>query len=139
MEQSSKGKALQPKPNNIMVVPASFEDDFFKWWCVFLRPFIKLTDKEIEVVASFLRQRQRLSKSISDPTLLDQIMMSEETKTKVREECNITQQNLYVIMRNLRKSNVFTYKEINPKLIPNIRVTDNGVFQLLILFKDNKK
>lgn len=105
-----------PKPNNIVTVPTSPGSDFFKWWCVFLKPFINLTNRERDVIASFLNQRYELSKSISDQSVLDTMVMSETVKNKV-------------IVNNT----------INPRLIPNIRKDDNGCFQLLILFKETKK
>ena len=128
-----------PRPNNVVTVPATEDMDFFKWWCVFLRPFIKLTDREIDIVASFLRQRWELSKRISDPAILDSMMLSESVRQKVQEECNITSKHLYVVISNLRKGNVFINNTINPRLIPNIRKDDSGVFQLLILFKGTLK
>lgn len=128
-----------PKPNNIVTVPTSPGIEFFKWWCVFLRPFINLTNREIDVIASFLKQRWELSKSISDPAILDTMIMSESTKSKVIEECQITQQHFYVVMSNLRKNKVIENNTINSRLIPNIREDDNGCFQLLVLFKENKR
>lgn len=127
------------KPNNIVTVPVEADtSSFFKWWCIFLRPFIKLTDREIDVIAEFLKQRFELAKSISDPAILDTMVMSDETKRKVIDACNITQQHFYVVMSNLRKNHIIIGNIINPRLIPNIRVDDNGIFQLLILFKDKK-
>ena len=134
-----EGNKKLPKPNNIVTVPTSLGAEFFKWWCIFLRPFINLTNREIDVVSSFLKQRWELSKHISDPTILDKMVMSEDTKMKVQEECKITSQHLYVVMSNLRKNKVISNNTLNPRLIPNVRPTDNGVFQLLILFKDEKK
>lgn len=134
-----KQKQVLPKPNNIVPVPTKMGIEFFKWWCIFLRPFINLTNREIDVIASFLNQRWELSKIISDPSILDTMVMSETTKNKVIEECNITQQHFYVIMSNLRKNKVIVNNIINPRLIPNIRKDDNNVFQLLILFKDTSK
>ena len=133
------GKGGMKKPNNAFTVPISPGVDFFKWWCIFLRPFIKLTGREIEVIANFLNQRYELSKNISDPTILDTMVMSEATKDKVIKACNITHQHFYVVMSNLRKNKVIVNDIINPRLVPNIREDDNGCFQLLILFKDNKK
>ena len=133
----TEGTSL-PKPNNIVTVPTSLGTEFFKWWCVFLRPFINLTNREIDVIASFLKQRWELSKSISDPAILDTMIMSETTKSKVIEECKITQQHFYVVMSNLRKNKVIVNNTINPRLVPNIRKDDNGCFQLLVLFKDIK-
>ena len=139
MEKSSKTSARQglSKPNNIVTVPIAPGIEFFKWWCIFLRPFINLTNREIDVIAGFLKQRWELSKSISDPSIRDAMTMSETTKNKVIEECHITQSHFYVVMSNLRKNKVIVNDLINPRLIPNIRKDDNGCFQLLILFKEN--
>lgn len=127
-----------PKPNNVIPVPVSMGLDFFRFWCIMLRPFVNLTNREIDVVSSFLNQRWELSKKIDDPGILDTMLMSETTKAKVLAECNITQSHFYVVMSNLRKNKVIVDNKINPRLIPNIRKDDNGCFQLLVLFKDKK-
>ena len=64
-DKKSTGGRL-PKPNNIITIPVSKDYDFFRWWCIFLRPVINLTNREIDVIASFLKQRWELSKSITD-------------------------------------------------------------------------
>ncbi len=138
-ENTSKAGSFKlPKPNNVIPVPVTMGLEFFKFWCVFLRPFINLTNREIDVVASFLNQRWELSKKTSDPAILDTMVMSETTKNKVIAECNITQQHFYVVMSNLRKNKIIVDNKINPRLIPNIRKDDNGCFQLLVLFKERK-
>lgn len=138
--QTNKGAGRKlHKPNNIVIVPVeSGNSSFFKRWCIFLRPFINLTNREIDVMAEFLKQRYELSKIISDQAVLDTMVMSDETKRKVIDACNITQQHFYVVMSNLRKNNVIVGNTINPRLIPNIREDDKGCFQLLILFKDKQ-
>lgn len=136
MGTNVKGKL--PKPNNIINIPVNSDSDFFKWWCIFLRPFIHLTNKEIEVVTSFLKIRWDLSSKISDPAILDVMVMSEDSRKKIMEECRISKQNFYVLMSNLKKHGIIVNNAINPRLIPNVRVDDNGFFQLLILFKDNR-
>ena len=129
-----EGRKL-PKPNNIVTVPPTSSLDFFKWWCIFLRPFLPLTDKEVEVVACFLKHRWEMSKHITDPALLDEMVMSESVVAKVMEECNITKSYYYVLRGNLKKNKVIVNGSLNPRLIPNIREDDKGYFQLLILFK----
>lgn len=137
--KSEKGEGRKlPKPNNIVTVPTSMGIDFFKWWCVFLRPFINLTNREIDVIACFLKKRWELSQHITDSSILDTMVMSEEVKKKVIEECNITMQHFYVVMSNLRKNKVIVDGVINPRLVPNMRKDDNGCFQLLVLFRDSK-
>jgi hypothetical protein len=120
------------KPNNIFNVPVSGTLDFFRWWCVFLRPFVSLTEREIDVVASLLKQRQELSKNIKDPSILDVMTMNNDTLNKVAEECKITKQHFYVVMSSLKKKGVID-GHINPKLIPNLKNDES--FKLTILFK----
>lgn len=125
-----------PKPNNIVEVDTGLGTEFFRWWCIFLRPLVNLTNKEIDVVACFLKQRYELSKSISDPAILDTMVMSNDTKRKVIEECGMTQEHFYVVMSNLKKRKVIVGGKMNPRLVPNLKYDDEtGYFQLLILFK----
>ena len=125
------------KPNNVFNVPVSSTLDFFKWWCIFLRPFVPLTERETDVVASFLKQRWELFKlkDIKDQSILDALTMSSDTINKVVEECKITKQHFYVVMSSLKKKGVIDGK-INHKLIPNLK--EDGMFKLDILFKSGK-
>lgn len=134
-EGNAKPKKVS-KPNNVFTVPTGSTIDFFKWWCIFLKPFISLTEKEIELISCFLKHRYELSKSISDVAVLDTMVMSDDVKKKVIEECKVTVPHFYVLMSALRKKKVIKGNVINPMLIPNTRETDNGVFQLMILFKN---
>ena len=123
------------KPNNAFNVPVTGTLDFFKWWCVFLRPFIPLTERETDVVASLLKQRWELFKlkDIKDQSILDALTMSSDTLDKVVEECKITKQHFYVVMSSLKKKGVIN-GHINPRLIPNLK--EEGTFKLTILFKE---
>lgn len=122
------------KPNNIVRVPCSLDKSFFRLWFKFLEPFHKLTDREIDVIASFVKQRYGLSKVIKDSEILDKVTMSEDTKKKVREECNVTLPHFQVIMGKLKKNKVIVDGKINPRFIPNID-EETGAFQLLLLFE----
>ena len=125
-----------PKPNNMFSVDCTSSFDFFKWWCIMLRPFVRLTDRETDVIASFLKHRRELSKSISDDSILDTILMSDDVVNKVIEECKISRQHFYVVMSTLRTKGVIRDGIIHRKLIPNTRDWDNGVFRLLIQFNE---
>lgn len=123
------------KPNSVITIPITDDFSFFRWWCIFLRPFIHLTDRETDVVAAFLQQRWELSKKVSDPAILDTMMMTDDVRQKVMDTCHLSQQHFYVVMSSLRKNNVIKNNIINPRLIPNVRKDDHGLFQLLVLFK----
>ena len=77
------------RPNNVARVPCSLSDSFFKYWFMFWEPFHKLTKREIDVAASLVKTRYELSKVVKDEAILDKLIMSEDIKKKVREECNI--------------------------------------------------
>lgn len=120
--------------NNVIRISTSLNSKFFRYWFEFLQPFHKLTEREIDVITSLVKQRYELSKVIKDDEILDRVTMSEDTKRKVREECNMTLPHFQVIMGKLRKSKVIIDNKINPRFIPNIR-EDSGTFQLLLLFE----
>ena len=61
--------------------------------------------------------------------------MSEDTKKKIREECNITLPHFQVVMGELRKSKFIDNNSINPKFIPNL--SDDNNVMLLIYYKFN--
>ena len=122
------------RPNNIVRVPCSLSKNFFRYWFMFLEPFHKLTDREIDVITSFVKQRYELSKVIKDNDILDKVTMSEDTKRQVRQECNITLPHFQVIMGKLRKNKVIVDGKINSRFIPNID-EETDTFQLLLLFE----
>ena len=124
---------MNRKANNIVRIPTSLNGKFFRYWFEFLQPFHKLTEREIDVITSFVKQRYELSKVITDNEILDRVTMSEDTKRKVREECGITRPHFQVIMGKLRKSKVIIDNKINPRFIPNVDSESNN-FQLLLLF-----
>jgi hypothetical protein len=119
--------------NNVITIPTSTEGKFFRYWLEFLRPFHKLTERETDVMASFLKQRYELSKVIKDQEVLNKYTMNEETKRKVREECGITQAHFQVIMTKLKKSKMIDNGRINPKFIPRVE-EDAKNFLLLLSF-----
>ena len=125
---------MNKKANNVVRIPCSLDGSFFRYWFMFLKPFHKLTDREIDVITSFVKHRYELSKVIKDNDILDKVVMSEDTKRKVSEECNITLPHFQVIMGKLRSSKVIIDGKINPRFIPNIEEED-GFFKLLLLFE----
>lgn len=124
------------KINNVITISASTEGSFFRYWFEFLRPFHKLTDREMDVIASFVKHRYALSKVVSDQEVLNKLTMSDDTKKKVREDCNISQAHFQVIMTKLKKSKVIENGRINPKFIPRLDKDSNN-FQLLLSFDLN--
>lgn len=125
---------MERKINNVITVPTSIEGKFFEYWLSFIKPLHKLTTREIDVAAAFLRQRYALSKVISEQELLDKITMNDDTKRKVREECKVSQAHFQVIMTELKKNKFIVNGKINPKFIPKLN-ENSDCFQLLLMFE----
>lgn len=120
------------KVNNIIGIPSSLQGNFFNLWLQFLRPLHGLTDGEIKVVAAFLKERYELSKSITDPVILDKVTFSSEIKDKIKKEYGLTNAYLLVVLSKLKKKNILTVNGITPKLIP--RVDNPNSYTLMIAF-----
>lgn len=113
------------------------EKDFFRAWTEFLKPVHKLTNREMDVLAVFLKKRWELSKAIIDENVLDAVLMSEATKRQIRIECNITPKHFQVIMGKFRKNNIINNGKIRLNLIP--QMTEEGVgLMVYFSFKDEQ-
>jgi len=121
------------KPSSIVKIPTSLEG-FFKNWLIFLKPYHELTDRQIDLAAAFLKARYELSKVITDVNLLDENVMSESTKKKVVEECNMTHSYFQVTMGELRKHKFIVDGKINPRYIPNLDGQNPKSFSLMLYF-----
>ena len=119
--------------DSIVRIPCKVDGKFFRYWFEFLQPFHNLTEREMDVITSFVRQRYELSKVIKDNEILDKVTMSEDSKKKVREECDISLPHFQVIMGKLRKNKVIIDGKINPRYIPSVD-EENGSFKMMLLF-----
>jgi hypothetical protein len=125
------------KVNGIINIPCSLDNSFFKYWLKFLSPYHNLSKREQEIAACFLKHRFLLSKAITDNDVLDKVTMSEETKRKIREECNITSSYFQIVMGKFKKTGFIENNKINPKLIPKCLHEGDTTFQLLLNFDLN--
>lgn len=105
--------------------------DFFRLYTAFLQPVHNLTDREMDVLAEYLKERYKLSKKISDEDTVDRILMSDETRKKIREICGIKPRHINVILSAFRKKGVLRNNKFYLNLIPTLSKTGAG---LLILF-----
>ena len=122
------------RANNVIRIPTSLKGKFFRIWIEFLTPLHSLTNREKDVVAAFIKTRFELSKSVTDDTLLDKIVMSDDIKAKIKDECNVSDAFFQVILGKLRKTNVIIDGKINPKFIPKNLNPNDKSFQLLLYF-----
>jgi hypothetical protein len=113
------------------------EGDFFRVWVEFLKPVHKLTNREMDVLAVFLKRRYELGKVITDADVLDRVLMSEETKLGIRKECDVSPKHFQVIMARFRKNGVVKDNKICLPLIPTI--TGEGVGLMVYFSFDDEQ
>lgn len=114
------------------------EGDFFRVWVEFLKPLHKLANREMDVLAMFLKERYELGKKIIDQDMLDQVLMSEEGKRSIRKACDISVKHFQVIMSKLRKNGVIRDNKICMNLIPSIDKDGVGLM-VYFSFKDEQR
>ena len=88
----------------------------------------------MQVAAALLKKRYELSRVIKDDTILDKVVLSEDTRRVLREECNISLAHFQVIMGKLKKSKIILDSKVNPRFIPNV-TEETGSFRLLLNFE----
>lgn len=129
------------KNTNIVRIPTTLDSRFFRYWFNFLEPFHKLTSREVDVITSFIQHRFDLSKVIKDDTILDQVLMSEETKRAIRKECGLEPPYFQVIMGKLKTNKLIIDGKLNKRYIPNVEADATGfnlIFHFQFVPNDNK-
>lgn len=121
---------MESVTNLIMVnsnpkLDVSPEGDFFRVWTEFLKPIHNLTNREMDVFAAFLKKRYELSKVITDPDVLDRMLMGEDMKRQIRLQCKMAVKHFQVVMCRFRQKGVIRDGRIFLNLIPTL--TDDGV------------
>lgn len=119
--------------DSVVRIPAKTKEGFYRYWFKFLLPFHKLTEREMEIAACFLKHREELSKVISDPNILESVLMSDDIKDKIREECDISLPHFQIVIGKLKKANVIIDNKFNPRFIPKVKEGSDN-FKLLLLF-----
>lgn len=127
---------MKGKVDSVIKIPTTLSG-FFRHWFEFLKPLHQLTGREIDVAAALVQHRHELSKAISDEALLDKVVLSNDTRKLIMEECNLPPHYFRVVMSKLKKNKVIVDGRINPKFIPRV-LEEKGNFQLLLLFDINK-
>jgi hypothetical protein len=102
-----------------------------------LKPYHKLRQKEIEALSLLLYYRYELSREIKDIEMVDMILFSTQTRTKIRADLGGMGQKVFNnLLTSLRKKSIITKdNKINHVLIPNM--TEDG-FKLIFDFEVKK-
>lgn len=106
----------------------------FRYWLEFLKPYHKLRTKEIEALSLMLYYRYELTREIANMEIVDMILFSTETRSKIRKDLGDMGQKVFNnLLTSLRKKGVITKdNKINHVLIP--RMTEDG-FKLVFNFE----
>ena len=124
--------------NNAIRIPTSLDGNFFKRYIEFLSPLHHLTSREQEVLAALLKVRFEYSDAIKDDALLDEYIMSDTAKAKVRakvkEECGVSDALFNVILSKLRKIGIIKDGRFKINIIPKKLHKDDKFFTLVLLF-----
>lgn len=121
------------KPDGVVVVSGTRES-FFRKWLEFLKPFHHLTSREMDIAAALLKKRWELSPVIVDESILDSVVMSENTILEIRKECDITSAHFQVVLGKLRKAGFVVDGKLNSRFIPDLKQDCTG-FKFMIYFK----
>lgn len=116
----------------------SLDGDFFRSWAEFFTPVHRLTKRERDVLAAFLKERYELNNVIADQDVLDKVLMSEEIKKKIRLKCNLSVKHFQVIMTTFRKKGVLKENKLTSILIPFINSTEGVGLMIYFDFKDEQ-
>lgn len=123
----------QTVADNIIRIPASVDTNFFRYWVEFLRPIHHLTEREMDVLAIVLRERHELSKVILDEDIIGERLFSSQTKARMREALDMSQQHLQIILGKFKQIGLIEDDKVNGKLIPKLNEDSSG-FKLMLYF-----
>lgn len=124
------------KNTAVVRIPTSVDGDFFRYYLELLAPIHKLTPRETDVFAAFLKERYRLSKIIPDDSIVSQLMMSTDTIRILQEKCEMSSSHFNVIFCKLRKLGFIKDGHVDSKYMPDID-KDTDKFNLIFYFDFN--
>ena len=114
------------------------EDTFFRLWVEFLTPFHKLTKREKDVAARVIAQYVKLSESIKDQEVLEQVLWSQTSRKDMRDSLGMSKEFFQMVVGKLREAGVLTGGAVNNKYLPHLSVDEDGNkdprYMLCILF-----
>jgi hypothetical protein len=129
------------KINNVIGIKSSSRlnvsptGDFFRLWVEFLKPIHNLSKKEMEVLAAILKKRYELCKTIHDSDIVDKMLLSQDIRHYISEECDVTPKHLNVVLSKMRKNGVLKDEKLVLSMIPMFDDEGCGLM-IYFVFKD---
>lgn len=100
---------------------ASESIDFFTIWVNILSPFLKISTKEIVLLAALLRKRQELLEKDGSDKLANLLLFTTEVRQEVRDSIKINQTSFNNSLALLKKKGYINKDNIiNSLILPNV-------------------
>lgn len=97
------------------------KEKFFYMWLMVLQPFLKLRNKELDLLAKMLYHRYLISLEVKNKEMLDELLFSNKVKKQIIAELNIPEHGYNNLLSCLRRKKIIVDKSINKQLIPVIK------------------
>jgi len=126
------------KGNSSINLTCSSLLDFYKKWLLFIKPLepiSKLGTKPMEALAVLLTKRYEISKGVTEPKLIPQLLFSVETRNCVMESIETSKAGYYNLISLFKSIGVIQNGDLNRRIIPDI---SNNKFTLLVAFNINE-
>jgi len=95
-------------------------ENFFRMWLIILQPFLKLRNKELELLDKLLYHRYLISLEVKNKEMLDELLFSNKMKKQIMKELNLPEHGYNNLLSSLRKKKIINDKSINKQVIPVI-------------------
>lgn len=129
MEQKEAKKII----NAALKVPCTPET-FVRTWFKYLSQVHKLTDKEADVAAEFVKHYMILAKEMSDEEHINEILFSKKIKNQICEDLGLKQPYFRTILQNLRRNRIIVNGKLEKRYVPSY--VPGEKFRLMFIFDD---
>lgn len=110
--------------------------DFFRQWLLVTRHFHKMTEGEIDLAALLLFYHYEFQKDITNDSVVWKVVFDYDTKLKIREELDITDNILQNRLSQLRRKKVIVDNKVSSYFIPSV---EEGAENFKVIFNYNIK
>lgn len=129
MEQQEVKKVI----NAALKVPCTPET-FVRTWFKYLTQVHKLTEKEADVAAEFVKHYMALSKEMSDEEHINEILFSKKVKNQICEDLRLNQPHFRTILQSLRRNKIIVNGKLDKRYVPSY--VPGEKFRLMFIFDD---
>lgn len=131
----SENSAQRPYVDGITNLPTR-SSNFIRTWLEVMRPFHKLTSRQMDFAAALLEERYAIAERVTDKSLVDKLLFDEETKERIREKTGISKAYMHGILRTMRDNGMIigNGKKISPEYLPTWK--KGKPFRMLFVFRN---